>query len=346
MSTVPRIPTVVLVMLDQLDGPTLAELERALRGRLAPEAETPAERRGRRLGFLAMLIEQSGLARPSRVEYDRLRPADAPTGQELTAEFGLWSRACRAADGVLPDGRINRPSGDNHPRTPGARVKTPVYTRDEILTAIRRCALAIGRAPTSGAYERWREREVQKAKRFGKRVPRIPSIGTVARAFPRWRLAVAAAAIDECELEDARARSMPRLERRPAKLAPRELEAIGATHLLTRKGTVDKSAIEQLLLGDALALCRQLDCSFEYLLGSGDRGRAPTGTRFAYETWKERLANSRVGERELLKRIRMPLGHYRHLLRGQLEPTLGQLTVFAALAAAPMQALLTEGDAS
>ena len=331
-------------MLDELDGPALAELEQALRGRLAPEAETPAERRGRRLGFLAMLIEQSGLARPSRVDYDRLRPANAPTGQELTAEFGLWSRACRAADGVLPDGRINRPSGDHHPRTPGARVKTLAYAREEILTAIRRCALATGRVPTSGAYERWREREVGKAKRFGKRVPRLPSLGTIARTFPRWRLAITAAAIDARDLEDARTGRLPRLERRPAKLSAHELEAIGARQLLTRKGAVDKNAVEQLSLSEALTLCRELDCSLEYLLGSGDRGRAPTGTRFAYETWKERLAGSGVGERELLNRIRMPSGHYRHLLRGQLEPTLAQLAVFAALAAMPAEALITNGD--
>lgn len=338
------LPHVVQVMLGELDGPALAELERALRGRLTPKAETPAERRARRLGPLAGLIEQAGAPRPPREEYDRLRPPEAPSGQELTAEFGLWRRACRAAEGVLPDGRINRACGDNHPRTPGAREKTPTYTRDEILNAIRRCALDTGRAPTSRAYEHWRERKIGRAQRFGKPTPRLPSLGTVARTFPRWRLAIAAAAVDDRSLEEARTQSLPRLDRQPATLSTRELESVGAAHLLTRKGAVDKSAIEQLSLGEALALCRQLGCSLDYLLGSGDRGRAPAGTRFAYESWKDRLASSQVGQGELLRRIRMPLGHYRHLLCGQLEPTLGQLTVLAALAATPLEALLTEGD--
>lgn len=340
------LPLVVQVMLDELDGAALAELERALRGRLTPTAENPAERRARRLGFLASLIERTGVARPPREDYDQLRPPSAPRGQELTAEFGLWRRACRAAEGVLPDGRINRASGENHPRTPGAREKTPTYSRGEILNAIRRCALATGRVPTSLAYERWREREVGEAKRFGKSTPRLPSLGTIARTFPRWRLVITAAAIDPRDLEVARTQSLPRLERPPARLSRHELEAIGARQLMTRKGAVAKNAVEQLPLSEALELCRKLGCSLEYLLGSGDRGRAPTGTRFAYEAWKKRLKASGVGERELLKRIRMPSGHYRHLLRGQLEPTLSQLAVFAALAAAPLDALLIEGEAS
>lgn len=127
-------------------------------------------------------------------------------------------------------------------------------------------------------------------------------------------------------------------------LTPSELESVGASHLLTRKRELDRQQIEQLMLSDALQLCRRLDCSLEYLLGSGDRDRAPAGTRFAHATWKERLATSGVGERQLLKQLGMPLGPYRLLLRGKHEPTLAQLTVFAAIAAAPLQALLTEGD--
>lgn len=60
MSDGAAFPTVVRMMLDELDGPALIELERALRGQLTPKAETPAQRRARRLGFLAQLIEDTG----------------------------------------------------------------------------------------------------------------------------------------------------------------------------------------------------------------------------------------------------------------------------------------------
>jgi hypothetical protein len=91
-------------------------------------------------------------------------------------------------------------------------------------------------------------------------------------------------------------------------------------------------------------MCRALDCSLDYLAGASGRGRAPGGTRFAHETWKERLAASGVGDRQLLKQIRMPLGPYRVLLRGTREPTLAQFKTFAAIVAAPMSGLLTEGE--
>jgi hypothetical protein len=300
-------------------------------------------RRARRLGFLAQLIEETGAARVPRVVYDQERPQTAPSGQELVDEFRSWRRVCRAAAGVLPDGRINRRDGDNHPRTPGERTKTPAYSRDEILTAIRRCALATGRKPTATAYERWHDREIGKAKRHGKTRPRIPTLSTIARMFPRWPLAVAAAAIDERELEHAREAPLPQTEQPPAKLMPTELTRAAAGRLLTRKGTVDRQQVELLPLSEALVLCRVLDCSLEYLLGSGDRGRAPEGTRFAHETWKARLAASGVRERQLLQQIGMPLGPYRQLLRGKHEPTLGQHRIFAAIAGAPLTALLAEG---
>jgi hypothetical protein len=344
MSESQPILTPIRAMLAELDGPSLAELERALRGSLAPVRETPVERRVRRLGFLARMIKNTGSAQPPRIEYDEQRPAGTPSGQELVYEYGSWRKACRAADGLLPDGRILRASGDTAVR--GARIgrKTEAYTRNEITNAIRRCALATGRKPTSLAYERWREREIAAAKRTGRDRPRLPTLVSIARTFRTWRQALAAAVIDERELEKARAKALPRTDRWPQKLTPSELEAVGATHLLTRNGEVDVAAIEQLPVSDALELCRTLDCSLEYLGGASTRGRAPRGTRFAHETWKARLAASGVGERELLKRIGLPLGPYRQLLRGRHEPTLGQLRIFASISGAPLEALLTEGD--
>jgi hypothetical protein len=177
-------------MLNELSGAALVELERALRGRLAEPPETPAQRRAGRLGFLAELIRETGLGRPPRITYDQGRPASAPSGQELVDEFGSWRKACRAAAGVLPDGRIHRPGQSNHPRTPSSRVKTDGYTGDEIVKAIRRCAHAEGRKPTSLAYERWRDRKLGQAKRHGKTRPRIPALPTISRAFGRWEHAL------------------------------------------------------------------------------------------------------------------------------------------------------------
>jgi transcriptional regulator with XRE-family HTH domain len=334
----------VVAMLDELDGPALGELEHALRGQLAPAPETPAERRVRQLGLVAQLIRETGAARPPRTDYDQLRPADAPSSQALVEEYGRWRKVCRAAEGLLPDGRILRTDGNTRVRNAGIRTKTRSYSRNEIANAIRQCALATGRRPTSLSYERWRDREVAQAKQSGREMPRLPTLITIARWFRAWPQALAAAAIDERGLERERAKRLPRSDRRPQKLTATELERVGATRLLTRTGNVDKTAIEQLPLRSALDLCRALDCSLNYLAGAGDRGRAPVGTRFAHETWKTRLAASGVGERELLKRIGMPLGPYRQLLRGKHEPTLRQLQTFAAITAAPLTALLTEGD--
>jgi hypothetical protein len=338
------LPAPIRAMLDELDGAAIAEVERALRGRLTPKTETPAERRARRLGFLARLIEETGSARVPRVVYDEARPDTAPSGQELVDEFRLWRRACRAAAGVMADGRINRPDGNNHHRTPGARTKTRAYSRDEIVNAVRRCALDTGRKPTANAYERWRAKKVEAAKRHGKPQPRLPDLSTIARTFPHWRQAIAAAAIDQGALARAREEALPRIERRPPTLTATELTGAGGGHLLTKSGAVDQRQLELLPLSEALALCRAIDCSLEYLLGAGDRGRSPSGELFAYETWKARLAESGVRERQLLQQIGMPLGPYRQLLRGKHQPTLAQLKTFAAIAAAPMSALLTEGE--
>jgi hypothetical protein len=92
--------TPLCAMLDELKRSALAELERTLRVELAPY-ESPAERRWRRLGFLARLLKgefPSLLGYPDieRKRYDELKPEAAPRSARLVEEFGSWKKACKA----------------------------------------------------------------------------------------------------------------------------------------------------------------------------------------------------------------------------------------------------------
>jgi len=142
--TVPAIraelqPLAAMAATLERDG--LVELERTVRLAVTPPARTPAERRVAELGYLAdllcthgnrepgqlarhlqamapaeqrvlvgrrrivRLLDQMPAALVDRVVYDELKPEGVPSSDWLVDRYGSWKRACRAADGLLADGR-------------------------------------------------------------------------------------------------------------------------------------------------------------------------------------------------------------------------------------------------
>ncbi|MHB1244351.1 MAG: hypothetical protein ACYC1P_13275 [Gaiellaceae bacterium] len=300
-------------MLDMLDHDALDELARVLRAKLGPPRETPKQRRGRRLSFLGELVARHGTdlhPHVRRLLYDAERPEQSPSSESLVEEYGSWLKACRASVGVRPDGRLNRPGGK--PRDPGSRVKTWAYSEEEFRDAIRACARALGRLPTSNAYERWRAGEIRKARSGGAPVPRLPSGSAIGRNLKTWRAAIAAAAVSEATLGDA----------------DPDQQTIAAAALP---------------LTEAIAAARAATVSLEQLASLTVEPGAPppAEARFDAERWKTRLREAGIGERKLLRAVNLPLGPYRRLLSGTLDPPLELLVALAGVVGVPPSALLT-----
>ena len=219
------VPPAIAAMLDALEPAAILELERALRLRLQP-TQSKAEQRVELLGFLAELLAQPltdstrSTGRVSRRHYEQERPESAPQAQRLVELFGSWQRACRAANGLLPDGRW---TGRANPwaQPVRGRPRAKPYTKDEVRAALRACALELGRRPTFTDYDRWREEKRKHGDRVeGHRTRRLPPQRTIYRLYPtganRWRLALADAGITDRDLAQAAAR------RRTAALRPPE----------------------------------------------------------------------------------------------------------------------------
>jgi hypothetical protein len=213
------LPPAIGVLVDELGIEALLELERACRAALGPSS-TARDRRLEELGFLAALLRARQSAEPKtrpstrtikrrgraplvlqvesrelvpRESYDALRPAEVPSARALVRNYGSWVGACRAAEGLHLDGRY---AGGSKPwRTPrppaGGFVR---YAREEVRDAIRACARALHRAPSSADYKHWSgaRRRFEQARGAD---PRIPSIDVVYKHWPGWREALAAAAI-------------------------------------------------------------------------------------------------------------------------------------------------------
>lgn len=311
-------------MLDMLDHDALDDLARVLRAKLGPPRETPKQRRGRRLSFLGELVARHGTdlhPHVRRLLYDAERPEQSPSSESLVEEYGSWLKACRASVGVRPDGRVNRPGGK--PRDPGPRVKTWAYSEEEFREAIRACARALGRLPTSNAYERWRAGEIRKARSGGAPVPRLPSGSTIGRNLKTWRAAIAAAAISE------------------ATLVPADPDQ----HSSGASSAVAAAVAALLPLSDAVAAARAAGVSLEQLAGlSSEPGTPPAAdARFDAERWKVRLRDAGIGERKLLRAIGLPQGPYRRLLSGSLEPPLELVVMLAGVVGVPPSSLLASG---
>ena len=147
----------LLAMIALLPEESVSELAHALHAKLnAPP--TAAERRVKSLGFLARLLEEQPqypekLAYIPRSLYDARRALDplrAPPSARLHERFGIWSRACHAAWGLLEDGRS---WGQGQPWPRPARTKD--YGADDAVASVRMCADRLGHIPSSSEYHRW-----------------------------------------------------------------------------------------------------------------------------------------------------------------------------------------------
>ena len=303
------VPPAIAVMLDALAPEALMELERALRLQLHPR-HSKAEQRVALLGFLAQLLAQPAgdttrsTGRISRQRYEQERPQSAPQAQRLVECFGSWRRACRVAKGLLPDGRW---TGQANPWVQPARgrPRAKPYTRDEVRTALRACALDLGRRPTGPDYARWREEKLKHAHRVeGRFTLRLPTQPSIYRLYPtgenRWRLALIDAAITDRELADAAAR-------RHTAALELEKQARAEAEDARRRGA--------------------------------QREQEPTGLLNGHEIKRRRAARG-VPERSLRDALGLALGPYRRLVNGKDEATLFQAEVLADLLGCAVGAVL------
>jgi hypothetical protein len=187
-------------LLDHLSSEGLKEVGRALHARLnAPP--TPAERRVAELRYLTRLLEERPQypERPPyvpRTVYDERRASeapDAPPSARLTERYGSWARACRAAWGLLSDGRYFG-KAQPWPRPPGRPAN---FTVEEAVASVQECATALGRIPSSHEYTLWVVNRRARARASGEPC-RIAKIDAVLRLLAPdrgkgdgWRLVVA-----------------------------------------------------------------------------------------------------------------------------------------------------------
>jgi hypothetical protein len=147
----PIAPPSLLAMVDALDPEAVREIFLLLSARLSPPPD-PATYRREELSFLADILDlpeardqESQRATPMRSYYDENKPPEAPNRQRLTDNYGSWTKACRAARGLI--GAEPAARAWSHGFT--GKRKPPDYTKDEIALAVLRCAAALGRMPSS-----------------------------------------------------------------------------------------------------------------------------------------------------------------------------------------------------
>lgn len=192
----------VVALIDRASGDALRELERGLRWHLYRPADAP-ERRQRELGFLRrLLVDQDviggDLPYVERKTYDSQRPGDAPTSERLQKRFGSWAMACVSA-AVLDESGTYRRGVANPPLERQLVTYALPYELAHCLEAIRECAAALGRIPSSQDYVDWRRLRCTALRARGI-TPRIPHCYVIYRFFPqttssdtRWRAAIDAA---------------------------------------------------------------------------------------------------------------------------------------------------------
>jgi hypothetical protein len=200
---------IVLAMLEVSSERTRREIQRLLAAELQPPP-TAAERRLAELSFLSSLLNSpvsdgSAFRQCERLEYDRLRPPEAPSSRHLVETYGSWLRACRAAYGLQADGTTTGPGRPWAATLPGER-RARQYTRDEVIAAVQRCAQELGTAgitntPTSWQYDEWVRRHKLAAERRSQTL-RLPFAKSVYRLFPRrqagrsrWKVVLRAAGL-------------------------------------------------------------------------------------------------------------------------------------------------------
>lgn len=323
---------------------------------LQREEETPAERRLRTLLPLAeMLEERSPLPDWSfplvrQADYDRERPATAPTSDWLAERFDGWLFACRAAYGIKADasweGRHN--PWPNPTRNPGvANSEVPrgtgrePYTRKEILRAIRRCARELGLHPTSTTFDRWviRKRAAGRARGITVRLPRAQQIY---RHFPAdeggYNAALTAAGIGDGEIVEAQAERLGHERVEAIPMAADEIAALTDEQLVEAGvagadiGRLRADGAGSLPFSQAAALARHLGGSLNWLSGQSlHRGESPAQLAFDATGFEQRRRALGIPEAEGRGVLGLDRGAYRRFVNGRFEPSLDAFLQLAPL---------------
>ncbi len=342
----------IAAMLGEVDGFGLAELEYALTLKLV-KPETPADRRVAELGALAQLLRELDpeleLDPPplSREQYDERRALhnpNAPQAATLAANYGGWHAAKRAAHGLLPDGRYVGTSSPWRSSEFGSNLAP--FSRDEVHASIRRCAIELGRMPSSGNYHWWSREKRRKLRAAGidlsksanpqHRIPGIAPINRLYGAAPKWRKfqeALADAHVNVVEVAATRAQRLLRGLRVVTTDQPLdEFLALEQTLLTsigiddTLRTTVKNYGLGTLTLTHACSVAALIGCSLDWLAGcSIERGIPPTKTRLDTDTVESRRRKVGIASTPLREQLNLATGPYRRLMNGTDEPTLAEL---------------------
>ncbi len=365
---------VVISMIDALPGRDRAQLREALNAQL-DQRLTPTEQRVHELLPLAAMLDeraqQDGIAPPrgggkatwrpaparrverfpvvAQVGYDQRRPADAPSGNALTRRFGTWTLACRAVWGLRADGRY---SGLGKPWTNGTRGsnRPPRYTEAEALAAIRECALAYGRRPTSNLYIDWSARRRAHARACGSAPPRLPAYKHYHDTYGGWSRAVALAAISDAELAEARAArgepgsQVPEDQTPAGRLRAADVDALAVTGVRPRDlGQMLTCGFGDLQLLRAAAVARVLGGSIAWLAGCDPHPGAPPTAQMVLDAAAVRQLRRerKIPEQAIRDHIGLTANEWRRLLDRRDHPSLRELVELAGLLSVHPHSLLT-----
>jgi len=196
---------VLRAMIERSSAEALQEVALLLHAKLHAPAHA-RERRVAELGFLAALLAEvpqppEELPYIERQHYDERRAKDAtqsPLSARLTERYTSWKRACYAAWTLLDDGRWTE-GGFPWPASLPGKAQHPPYTRDEAIASIRLCRDALGRVPSSHAYERWRQNRISRARSRGQAIRLTSYLRIITLLAPneprrgRWKKACAVA---------------------------------------------------------------------------------------------------------------------------------------------------------
>lgn len=355
------------------------EIERALTLTLFP-APTAAQRRVAQLGELADMLGRfvSGELRTetepafipeddvfaasvkwsqvprgfSGEDYDRMRSAAAPSSKQLVETYGSWLRVCRAAHGLLPDGRylgVGRP-------WPGRRAKDydrSICSREEALESIRHCARELGLVPVSSDYYRWQQAKAVLRRERGSSEKTPITLPPIYKLFGNFEQAVVEAALDPEEVAAQRAARHGRFVQarregtdpaaRWSALSSRERETLGLS--AEEQSAADEDRFGELPLTVGSRVARQLGGSLEWLAGASPvpGSLCPALEGLDGEAFARRRRDVGLAEQDLLEVMEWIRGDLRRIINGTVEVTVSELLRLAGLLNVPPLSLTKAG---
>jgi hypothetical protein len=191
---------VALWMLAQLRAETQNEVRRRLALRVNPPA-APVDDRLNELELVAELL-RGAATRPGwsfpylpRKRYDAVRSNEFPSSASLVASYGSWVSVCQNAHRMLASDtrRVGLHRSQHRRARQGMATR---YTREDATTALQECARALGRAPSSNAYNHWRA-TIRQRRRMSRSYPCAKTISVLYSDQGGWIAALEDAGLCE-----------------------------------------------------------------------------------------------------------------------------------------------------